>query len=78
MKAPKFPSFFNNKNSKEFSFSTRYYDEKKDRRQQLMKSANTKIKFRKKQTNKKQKGRSLTIIFLIIVLSLLAYRFITN
>ena len=78
MKAPKFPSFFNNKNSKEFSFSPRYYDEKKDRREQLIKSAKTKIKFRKKQIQKKQKGRSLSIVFLIIILSLLAYRFITN
>jgi hypothetical protein len=37
MQAPKFPSFFKTSASKSFSFTPRYYDERKERREQLKK-----------------------------------------
>ena len=76
MKAPKLPSFFKVPTSKSFSFKPRYYDERKERHENIKKNIN--ISFKKKQTKKKEKGRITRIILLIIILSLLAYNFIIN
>tara|TARA_B100000287_G_C20342583_1_gene666429 strand:- start:137 stop:367 length:231 start_codon:yes stop_codon:yes gene_type:complete len=76
MKTPKLPSFFKAPTSKSFSFKPRYYDERKERHENIKKNIN--ISFKKKQTKKKEKGRSTRIILLIIILSLLAYKFIIN
>lgn len=78
MQAPKFPSFFKSSASKSFSFAPRYYDERKERREQLKKGTKANIKFKRKHTKKQEKGRGLRIVLLIIVLSLLAYKFIIN
>ena len=78
MRAPKLPSFFNSKNPKGFIFKPRYYDERKEWIYKKNTHINKKIKFTSKSTIKQQKGRNIRIIFLIIILSLLAFIFITN
>jgi len=78
MQSPKLPSFFKASSAKSFSFKPRYYDERKERREKLEKGTKAKIKFPRNHTKKKEKGRSIRIIFLIIILSLLAYKFIIN
>ena len=78
MKAPKLPSFFKASNSKSFSFNPRYYDRRKERREQLKKGTKENIRFNREYTQKEQKGRSMKIVFLIIILSLLAYKIIIN
>jgi hypothetical protein len=77
MQAPKLPSFFKAPNTKYFSFKARYYNERKERREQLLKEEKPTLKF--KRNNMKypsQKARKFRILFLIIILSLLAYKLI--
>ena len=79
MPAPKLPSFFKTPSAKYFSFKPRYYDERKERREQLEKEGKSPLKF--KRNNLKhpaQKGRRYRILFLIIILSLLAYQLLIN
>ena len=79
MPAPKLPSFFKTPSAKYFSFKPRYYNERKERREQLLKEGKSPLKF--KRTNLKhpaQKGRRYRILFLIIILSLLAYKLLIN
>ncbi|MEC7646657.1 MAG: hypothetical protein VX689_04155 [Bacteroidota bacterium] len=76
MKAPKLPSFFKVPISKSFSFRPRYYDERKERYGKTKKNIN--ISLNRNQTTKVEKGRNTRIILLIIILSLLAYKFIIN
>ena len=79
MPAPKLPSFFKTPSAKYFSFKPRYYNERKKRREQLLKEGKSPLKF--KRTNLKhpaQKGRRYRILFLIIILSLLAYKLLIN
>ena len=78
MKAPKIPSFFKSTNPKSFSFYPRYYNELKERREQLKQGVKANIKFNRSYTEKGQKVRSLRILILIIILSLLAYKIIIN
>ena len=77
MRAPKFPSFFKSSDPKSFSFSPRYYDEMKERREQLKRGVKVNIRFKRSNT-KGQKVRIVRIIFLIIILSLLTYIIIIN
>ena len=74
MKAPKIPSIFKGTENKKFSFNARYYNKMKERKE--VKKLN--IKFNKHYTKKQEKGRNIKIIFLIIILSLLAYNIIIN
>ena len=78
MKVPKFPSFFKSTANKTFSFTPRYYDKRKERREQLKKGIQANIKFKRKHIKKQEKGRGLRIVLMIIVLSLLTYKFIIN
>ena len=78
MKAPRLPSFFKSLNLKPFSFKPRYYDERREKREESTKGIKSSIKFNRSQTNKREKESSVRIILLIIVLSLLAYKFIIN
>ena len=78
MQAPKIPSFFKTPIAKSFSFKPRYYNKQKERIEQLQKGSKVKIKFNRKHTHYKEKGRIIRIIFLIIILSLLAYKYIIN
>ena len=79
MQAPKIPSFFKAPNAKNFSFKPRYYEQNKERRDQLMKEGKLPLKFkRNKIKHPAQKGRKYRILFLIIILSLLAYKLLIN
>ena len=79
MQAPKLPSFFKAPNAKNFSFKPRYYEQNKERRDQLMKEGKSPLKFkRNKIKHPAQKGRKYRILFLIIILSLLAYKLLIN
>ena len=78
MQAPKFPSFFKSSANKSFSFTPRYYDERKERREQLKKGTKANIKFKRKHIKKQEKVRGLRIALMIIVLSLLFYKLIIN
>ena len=78
MRAPKFPSFFKYSDPKSFSFSPRYYDEMKERREKLKRGTKANIRFKRSNTKEGQKVRIVRIIFLIIILSLLSYIIIIN
>ena len=78
MRAPKFPSLFKYSDPKSFSFSTRYYDELKERREKLKRGTKANIRFKRSNTKEGQKVRIVRIIFLIIILSLLSYIIIIN
>ena len=78
MRTPIIPSFFKTPKSKSFDFKTRYYNERKERREQLEKGAKANIKFNRRHNKNNQKARNIRIIFLFIVLSLLAYKLIIN
>ena len=77
MQAPKIPSFFKAPNTKCFSFKPRYYDERKEKREQLLKEEKSTLKFKRNNIKyPSQKARKFRITFLIIILSLLAYKLI--
>jgi len=77
MQAPKLPSFFKAPNAKYFSFKPRYYNTKKERRGQQLKKEKSPLKFKRNNLKSPpQKARKFRIIFLIIILSLLAYKLI--
>jgi len=79
MQAPKLPSFFKTPNTKNFSFNPRYYDQNKERKEQLIKQGKSPLKFkRNKVKHPAQKGGKYRILVLIIILSLLAYKLLIN
>ena len=78
MKAPKIPSVFKTPEIKPFSFIPRYYNDRKESHQVSRVEIKKNIKFNKNLTSKKEKGRHMKIIILIIILSLLFYNFIIN
>tara|TARA_B110000003_G_C16499895_1_gene476987 strand:- start:501 stop:740 length:240 start_codon:yes stop_codon:yes gene_type:complete len=79
MKAPKIPSFFKSPDAKKFSFKPIYYQQKKNRRSDLLEKGRAKINFkRNKPKIVKAKVRKYRILVLIIVLSLLAYKLLIN
>ena len=68
MNFPNIPSFFKKNPAKGFNFIPRYHKEKLEKKH--------KIKFKRNIENNLSTGRSKRIIFIIIVLSLLAYYFL--
>tara|TARA_B100001142_G_scaffold107863_2_gene109755 strand:+ start:1390 stop:1629 length:240 start_codon:yes stop_codon:yes gene_type:complete len=79
MKAPQFPSFFKNPNTKKFSFKPRYYNIEKERLKKLSKKE--RLSFTSSRNNKKntaENQRKYKLIFLIIILSLLCYKLLIN
>ena len=79
MQAPKLPSFFKAPSAKNFSFKPRHYDQNKERREQLIKQEKSPLKLKKNRIkHPPQKGRKYRILFLIIILSLLAYKLLIN
>ncbi len=79
MQAPKLPSFFKVPNTKNFSFKPRYYDQNRERREQLIKQGGSPLKFKRNRAKPSaQKDRKYRILFLIIILSLLAYKLLIN
>lgn len=76
MQAPKIPSFFKIQKVKSFNFKPRYYNKK---RESIMKSEKSSLTFEhNKRNHSSQKGRGYQIIFLIIILSLLAYKLLIS
>lgn len=73
MLAPKLPSFFKSKNPKKFKYTPRYYDAKKERRDQKLSLRTTSFSSDYQKIKKSNNARIYKIIFLIIVLYLLAY-----
>jgi hypothetical protein len=79
MQAPKLPSFFKVPNAKKFSFKPRYYDQNKERREQLINQEASPLQFKSNKVRRSvQKGRKYRILFLIIILSLLTYKLLIN
>lgn len=79
MQAPKLPSFFKAPNAKKFSFKPRYYDQNKERREQLINKGVSPVQFKSNKVRQSvQKGRKYRILFLIIILSLLTYKLLIN
>ena len=78
MRAPKIPSFFKSSKARTFSFQPRYYDELKERHTKLNHQGKRDVKFKKIHAKQEEKGRNIRIVLLIIILSLLAYKFIIN
>lgn len=79
MQAPKLPSFFKIQKAKSFEFKPRYYNKQKDRRESITQADKPSLIFEhKKRNHSSQKGRGFQIIFLIIILSLLAYKLLIS
>ena len=72
MKAPNLPSFFKSPKLKEFQFHARYYL-KKEKKLKFKKTNKSNIKFDRISNPYTLKRRNFKIIFIIIILSLLAY-----
>ena len=68
MQAPKFPSIFKYKKNRRFKFSTRYYDERKERIEQIKKGQNPKINPDNIQSSSLKKRRSLRLFSLFLIL----------
>ena len=76
MQVPKLPSFFKVTTSKSFSFKPRYYNE---RRRSVAKADKPSLTFEhEKRNHSLEKGRGYQIIFLIIILSLFAYKLLIS
>lgn len=71
-------SFFKKPKAKTFHFKHRYYDPEKEKIENLKNGKTTKLKFKRNYSSKKQNTRLYRILFLLIILSLLAYNFITK
>ena len=72
MQAPKLPSIFKYKKNKRFRFSARYYDERKERIEQIKKGENAKIKIRHVQSSSFNKKRSLRLFSLLLILVIIS------
>ena len=73
MQAPRLPSFFKSPNIRKFNFPNRYYDEKKERIENLKKRQTSKIKFKTNRVSETKTNRSKKLLFIIIVLTLATY-----
>jgi len=79
MQVPKLPSFFKTPTSKSFSFKPRYYNERKARKESIGGADEPSLTFEHtKRNHSSQKARGYQIIFLIIILSLLAYKLLIS
>ena len=73
MQAPRLPSIFKSPKVRRFNFSLRYYDERKERIEDLKKGKKTKIKFKSKGDSGRNTGRSKRLLLVIIALVLVTY-----
>ena len=73
MQAPRLPSIFKSPKVRRFHFPTRYYDERKERIEDLKKGKKTKIKFKSKGDSGTNTGRSKRLLLVIIALVLVTY-----
>ena len=73
MQAPRLPSIFKSPKVRKFSFPVRYYDERKERIENLKKGKKNKIKFKKKGDSRTNTGRIKRLLLVIIALVLVTY-----
>ena len=73
MQAPRLPSIFKSPKVRRFSFPARYYEERKERIENLKKGKKTKIKFKRKGNSGTNTGRSKRLLLVIIALVLVTY-----
>ena len=73
MQAPRLPSIFKSPKVRRFSFPVRYYDERKERIENLKKGKKTKIKFKSNGYSRTNTGRSKRLLLVIIALVLVTY-----
>lgn len=78
MKAPQIPSFLKTSSAKKFNFQARYYNETKERIENLKNKKDIKIKFKRKTQEKNKFKRLIRIIFLVVFLYIIAYQYLTN
>ena len=73
MQSPRLPSIFKSPKVKSFSFPLRYYDERKERIENLKKGKKTKIKFKSNGYSRTNTRRSKRLLLVIITLVLITY-----
>ena len=73
MQAPRLPSIFKSPKIRRFSFTVRYYDERKERIENLKKGKKTKLKFKSKRDSGTNTGRIKRLLLVIIALVLVTY-----
>ena len=73
MQAPRLPSIFKSPKIRRFSFPVRYYDERKERIENLKKGNKTKIKFKNIEYSRTNTGRSKRLLLVTIALVLVTY-----
>ena len=73
MQSPRLPSIFKSPKVRSFSFPLRYYDERKERIENLKKGKKTKIKFKNSGYSRTNTGRSKRLLLVIIALVLITY-----
>ena len=73
MQFPRLPSIFKSPKVRSFSFPLRYYDERKERIENLKKGKKTKIKFKSNVYSRTYTGRSKRLLLVIITLVLITY-----
>ena len=73
MQAPRLPSIFKSPKVRRFSFPVRYYEERKERIENLKKGKKTKIKFKSKGDSGTNTGRIKRLLLVIIALVLVTY-----
>ena len=76
MQAPRLPSMFKIQKNKQFTFSTRYYDERKERLSKLKEGKSVEIKFKSDRNsgmNKGRTGRTFRLVTVLFILLIFAY-----
>ena len=73
MQAPRLPSIFKSPKIRSFSFPLRYYNERKERIENLKKGKKTKLKFKSKRDSVTNTSRSKRLLLVIIALVLVTY-----
>ena len=79
MQAPRLPSIFKSVRNKRFNFSTRYYDERKERLKKLKKGKSADIRFKStRPSSKMNEGRNLRLFVVVVALLLIVYLIFKN
>jgi len=73
MQAPRLPSMFKSQKNKQFTFSTRYYDESKERLSKLKEGKSVEIKFKSDRNSGMNKGRTFRLVTVLFILLVFAY-----
>ena len=73
MQAPRLPSMFKSPKIRKFNFSVRYYDERKERIENLKKGKKDKIEFKNNRYLGVNSGRGKRLLLVVIALILITY-----